>query len=225
MNAQIAVLAWPLSRLGEGIEALARQAGLKPAAVEVAPEAAGEGEAGELGRWIEWASERLGLEAEPVETTVAEFGPLLRGVGPALFFYRESEENHILLVLGSKAGVLHLIGPDLGIHRCPAEWVRAALCSGFEAPIANEIDQLIEMADIPKDRRKTVRAAMLTERLGKERLGGCWALRLPPATRFWQQLLYARLPRRALLMLGVFVLVYGLEILGWGVIGQGALDG
>ena len=96
---------------------------------------------------------------------------------------------------------------------------------GFEAPIADEIDQLIEMAGIPKDRRNTVRAAMLRERLGKERLGGCWALRLPPATRFWQQLMYARLPRRALLMLGVFILVYGLEILGWGVIGQGALDG
>jgi hypothetical protein len=43
MNAQVNVLAWPLSRLGEGIEALARHAGLKPAAVEVAPEAAGEG--------------------------------------------------------------------------------------------------------------------------------------------------------------------------------------
>ena len=69
MNARINVLAWPLSRLGEGIEALARQAGLKPAAVEIAPEAAGKREAGELGRWIEWASERLGLEAEPVETS------------------------------------------------------------------------------------------------------------------------------------------------------------
>lgn len=225
MNAQINVLAWPLSRLGEGIEALARQAGLKLAAVEIAPEAASAGEAGELGRWIEWASERLGLEAEPVETTVAEFEPLLRGVGPALFSYRKSEENHILLVLGSKAGVLHLIGPDLGIHRCPAERVRAAFCSGFEAPIANEIDQLIEMAGIPKDRRTTVRSAMLRERLGKQRLGGCWLLRLPPTTGFWQQLLYARLPRRVLLMLGVFVLVYGLEILGWGVIGQGALGG
>jgi hypothetical protein len=155
MNAQINALAWPLSRLGEGIEALARQARLKPAAVDVTPEAASV--AGEFGRWIEWASERLGLEAEPVETTLAEFGPLLRRVAPALFFYRESEENRILLVLRSKAGVLQVIGPDLGIHRCPAEWVRAALCSGFEAPIADEIDQLIEMACIPEDRRKTVR--------------------------------------------------------------------
>jgi ATP-binding cassette, subfamily B, bacterial len=160
-----------------------------------------------------------------VETTVAELGPLLRGVAPALFFYRDSEENHILLVLGSKAGVLHLIGPDLGIHRCPAEWVRAALCCSFEAPIADEIDQLIEMAGMPKARRNTVRSALLRERLGKQRLGGCWVLRLPPTTGFWQQLLYVRLPRRALLMLGVFVLVYGLEVLGWGVIGQGALDG
>jgi len=66
---------------------------------------------------------------------------------------------------------------------------------------------------------------MLRERLGKQRLGGCWVLRPPPTTGFWQQLMYGRLPRRALLMLGVFALVYGLEILGWGVIGQGALDG
>ena len=80
---------------------MARQAGLKPAAVD-SSRRAGEGEAGELGRWIEWTSERLGLEAESVETTVAEFGPLLRGVGPALFFYREAEENRILLLLGPK---------------------------------------------------------------------------------------------------------------------------
>ena len=133
-----------------------------------------------------------------METTVAEFGPLLRGVGPALFFYRESEENRILLLLRSKAGVLHLIGPDLGIHRCPAEWVRAALCSGFEASIADEIDQLIEIAGIPEDRRKAVRSAMLRERLGKQRLGGCWVLRLPPTTGFWQQLLYAAVTPKSL---------------------------
>jgi hypothetical protein len=50
MNAQINVLAWPLSRLGEGIKALARRAALNPTAVEVAPEATGDGEAGELGQ-------------------------------------------------------------------------------------------------------------------------------------------------------------------------------
>jgi ATP-binding cassette subfamily B protein len=50
-------------------------------------------------------------------------------------------------------------------------------------------------------------------------------LRLPPTTGFWRQLSQAQLPRRVVLMLTVFTLVYGLEIVGWSLIGEAALNG
>lgn len=227
MNGGIGALAWPLSRLGEGIEELARRAGLHPSSADATtvPEALDHEGVGELDRWIEWACDRLGLEAEPVEAAASEFGQMLLGAGPALIHFCDASGSHILLLLKSKSGILHLIGPDLSIGRCPVEMLRMVLCERHEAPIITEVDQLLSTAGVPKNRRNQVRSAILRKRLAAVRIGGCWILRLPPTADFWRQLMYDHLPFKILLMLGIFVLVYGVEILGWSVIGQGALNG
>ena len=67
-------LSWPVSRLGEVLEALARTGGLAPRSVEVPPpphNLARDGAEG-LGRWIEATAGSLGLEAEPVAVSYAE---------------------------------------------------------------------------------------------------------------------------------------------------------
>jgi hypothetical protein len=53
---------WPLERLGEGIEELARRTGLCRASEEnlVPPSSIASGHGTDLGRWIEWAGARLG---------------------------------------------------------------------------------------------------------------------------------------------------------------------
>lgn len=227
MTTEIEALSWPICRLGEGIEQLARRSGLHPAEIETAviPKDVEQAGGSELGRWIAWASDRLGLEADAVETPVSEFGRLIEGAGPAIFHHQDSGSARFWLLLKSKSGRLRLIGPDLAVRRCPAESLRRLLCGVYEAPIAEEIDQLLDSAGIAKRRRERVRAAMLRERLASEKLGGCWLLRLPPGSGFWRQLNHAHLPRRVIAILGVFALVYGLEILGWSIIGQGALGG
>src|SRR4051812_38806090 len=72
-------IAWPLSRLGEGLDELARRAGLSPASKDVvaAPRALDSAHADDLGRWIEWAADRLGVEAEPVDTPYPHLAELL----------------------------------------------------------------------------------------------------------------------------------------------------
>lgn len=227
MNKDISVLAWPLSRLGEGIEELARLAHLTPATRDslIAAEPLKQQGIADLDRWIEWASDRLGIEAEAIETSVAECGQLLRSAGPALLKLTEGQDVQFLLLLKSKYGMLQLVGPDLRVHSCSAEVMRAALCEHYEAPITAEIDRLLVIADVPSRRRQQVKSIMLRERLATQRVGGCWILRLPPTTGFWRQLAQAHLPRRVVLMLSVFTLVYGLEIIGWSLIGQAALNG
>ena len=76
---------WPPERLGEGIEELARRAGLCGASEEnlMPPFSVTCGQGTDLGRWIEWAGARLGIEAESVETTYTEIDALIQGAGPA----------------------------------------------------------------------------------------------------------------------------------------------
>src|SRR4051812_24353299 len=79
-------IAWPMSRLGEGLDELARRAGLSPASKDgvAAPRALESEHADDLGRGIEWAADRLGVGAEPVDTPYPHLAELLLDAGPAV---------------------------------------------------------------------------------------------------------------------------------------------
>jgi len=217
---------WPQSRLGEGIEVLARLSNLKPGNTgHMALEPLLEQDNSDLGRWIEWACDRLGLEAEPVETPLAQFEQMLRCVSPAVLQIKAGENRQFLLLLEFKFGRIHVIGPDLRIYRCSIEYLKAAVCEPFEAPFLAEIERLFSAADLPRHKWTLVQSLMLQERLATQRIDKCWLLRLPATAGFWRQIKNAQLPARALKMLAVFALVYGLEIAGWALIGQAALNG
>lgn len=227
MDKQLSDLCWPLDRLGEGIDELAKHAGLSTTRqLQFAPpQALNRHDMIDIGRWIEWASERLGVEAESIETTVPEFARCLCRLGPAVLRLDYDDDSPYILVLGLKRGKLQVLAPDLRIRNCSVESLRAAICDPYEAPVNAEIDRLLALAAIPKPQWQKVRRLMCEERLATQKLAGIWMLRLPPTANFWQQLSQAGLPRRLLLMLAVFALVYGLEILAWSWIGQAALNG
>lgn len=220
-------LAWPLTRLGEAIETLARRAGLRPTAVGAAtsPRFRGEPEQEDLDSWLDWACARLGIEVESVEATGAEFVELLRGAGPALLRYRHAGEHYVLLLLKATARTVQLISPDLRIRKCPLGVVRAALCAEVEGPVIAEVEALLRQANIPARNWSGVKHVLVQERIAARRFGGCWMLRTPPTGSFWAQVSYARLPGRLVAMLAVFAGLYLLEIVGWILIGRGALDG
>ncbi|MGH8533558.1 MAG: ATP-binding cassette domain-containing protein [Gammaproteobacteria bacterium] len=219
--------AWPLARLGEAIEALARCAGLAPAAVSAATLAPlrGEPEREDLNSWIDRACARLGIEAESVEATGAELVELLRGAGPALLQYRHAGEHYVLLLLKATARTVTLVAPDLRKRKCPLGIVRAAVCAVVESPISAEVEALLRQANILERKWPTVKHVLVQERIAAQRFGGCWLLRIPPTGSFRAQVSYARLPGRLVAMLAVFAGLYCLEIVGWTSIGRGALGG
>jgi ATP-binding cassette subfamily B protein len=117
-----------------------------------------------------------------------------------------------------------VLGPDLVVHWLRPRDVRTVLCRGLVAPLVADVDRLLSDSGVPGRRRERARQAILGERLSAERLGGCWLLRLPAGASFWQQLRHARLPHRLLVLLGVHAVQYGLWLLSWWVVGQGALQ-
>jgi ATP-binding cassette subfamily B protein len=165
------------------------------------------------------------LELEAVESSPPGLPGLLRAAGPALVLVGGGEGAQVLLLLGAKGRHLRLLGPDLRVRRVPMDVVRLALAADLEAALLPEIEPLLAHAGLRGRRRVRARRALLDERLAGQRVRDCWLLRTPPGTRFARQLLAAGVPQGLMAMVGVFALVYGLEILGWGLIGHGALDG
>ena len=222
---------WPMSRLGEGLEALARASHLGHAAVQPLgvppfdlPLNEGDPDA-EARRWVRWAGAQMGLEVVAVDSSLPELPALLRSAAPVVLPFDDERGLGFLLLLGSRGGRARLIGPDLKPRRVPLDSVRNAMCWPREAPLHPEISRLLAAAHVAPRRAAKVRAAMLRERLATERIGPCWMLRLPASTPFWRQMVDARLPRRAFGALAVYAALYGLEIAGWGLIGSAVLAG
>lgn len=218
---------WPLSRLGEGLEALARAGGLAPLPVPtpVAP-AHLHTDLGLATRWLDWACGRMGLEVEPVDTTVPEVDTLLQAAGPCLLPWDDAEGGvGFLLLLGRSRGAAKLIGPDLRVRRVALPLLRGALCWRHEGPLLPEVQSLLDDAAVPPARRAAVQAALLRDRLANVRTTPWWLLRLPASAPALQQARAAGLPQRLAGMVGVFALLYALEIGAWGLMGESVLNG
>ena len=220
-------LSWPISRLGEALEALARTGGLAPRSVEVSvsPGSLAWDSREALGRWIEATAGVLGLEAERVEVPYAEVEWLVRSAGPALLRLPGGDEPHFLALLGGRRRVVSILGPDRTVHRLQPEVICAALCQGLEQRLAARVDQVLSAANVPKRRQARARAAIIRERLSPVRIDGGWLLRLPPSASIWRQMCQARLPRHLLGIIGAHTVEYFLLLLSWWVLGRGALEG
>lgn len=224
--ADLSYSAWPVERLGEALEALARQARLpmrRPQITIPPPSLDGDGIA--LKPWLDWAGERLGLELEEVESAPSAFQGMLRAAGPALIVLTEETGTRVLLLHRHRRGRLCLVGQDLRRHWVPLERVYRALTAQLEVGLAPEVDALLSTAGIRGRHRALAASTLLEEQLGELRVRGCWLLRAPPGTGFTRQLLANGIPQGVLAMLAIFALLYGLEILGWGLVGRGALEG
>jgi ATP-binding cassette subfamily B protein len=226
-SAPLEAASWPFQKLGEAIESLARRSGLSPRAVGIAgpPPDLSARDADARSRWIEASAGQLGLEAEAVDTTHAGAERFLLAAGPAIVYLPAPGEPRFLALLGARAGRVRLLGPDLRVREVRAERVAEALRGELEAPLAAEVDRLLDEIRTPERRRREVRAALMRERLGGRFAGGGWLLRLPPGVRPGQQVRHAGLHRPLLLLVAAYAAHTALLLLAWRVLGGGVLEG
>jgi ATP-binding cassette subfamily B protein len=224
---ELSAWVWPIERLGEALEALARSAGLQTAGTlaSAAPAYGPETPRDEIVSWIDTACQQLGLEIESVDASGAEYLQMLRHAGPALLHHRLVWPHGVLLLLRASRRRAYLLAPDLRVHPVAFETLRTALYADLERPVAAEVQSMLRAAGIGERHGSRVGRSLVQRRLATQRFGGCWMLRQPPAGAFTTQLAQAQVPRRVLGMVAVFALLYGLEILGWTLIGRGALGG
>lgn len=227
VTGRLAHLCWPADRLGEGLQALATQAGLRPRDVEAwsVPEAVRREADDALPRWVDWAGARLGIEAEAVQVAVPEVPDLLRRAGVAVLRGRLGDAAAFVLLLGCRAGRLRVLGPDLRHHAVAPGLLRDWLCRDAERSLRPAIDQLLDRATVGTRRRDRAARAMLDDRLAGHPLDVGWLLRLPAASPFWRQWVHAGVPRRVMALLVAFSALYTCELAGWRLIGGAALDG
>jgi ATP-binding cassette subfamily B protein len=216
-------LSWPISRLGEALDSLARESGLaQPAALaQPPPWVINEGDDA-LNRWVIAAADWLGFEAEPREIRYGSVEQMVRTSAPSLFRITVEGEPRFLALLESRKRAASVITPNAEVCAVSPAIIHTALRRAVEAPQAKEVSDLIREIGIPKRREALARAAILRQRLGAALISQCWVLRLSPGEGVLRQARDARLPRRLLIMAAAYTIQYGLWLMSWWLVGRAA---
>ena len=216
---------WPASRWHEAVSALAKRAGFLSKQPDMAALSGYAGPADEalIDQWVMMTARQVGIEAEAVEFSYAELEQRLQQFGPGLIRLPGSDEA-LAVLKGSIKGI-KVIAPNWKVQHIPPTQLRDILAHHLEEPIVPAIQTLLNEAGVPRSRQALTKAAILREQLGSESIGGCWLLRLSPGDDFFKQIIHARLPRHWLVILGTSLIGQLLMLLGWWLIGRGALEG
>lgn len=227
---ELSAYVWPVSRLGDLIENLARRSKLisHPEKLPRPPQSILEADDRAIGRWIDSGAGHLGLEAEPVDTYYADFEALVHAGGPAILRLPGSLAGDQPLLLGLlRAGKkkVTLLAPDLRTRRVAINAIYQAMFLPAEEQVSQEIERLLQDAGVAENRLKRARRVILKEQLGSVRVECGWLLRYPPGFKLWSQIRQAGALRPALVVLVMYFFQVLLSIATWYVIGRGVFQG
>lgn len=208
----LAAVAWPIGRTSECIAALARASGLALRDV-------GLPRSTDVERTAAW----LGLEAEPIDCAYPEVERALRGTAPALV--RLPQGACVAVVKSRGRRGVDVVCPDLAIRRVEVASLRRAVVAPLEEGHGAEVDAVLASAGVDSRRRSRVRDALLAQRLSAAPVAVCFLVRAPPGASFREHLLRAGVPSRLAAVLAAHVVRLGLMLLGWWMVGRGALEG
>jgi ATP-binding cassette subfamily B protein len=221
-------LLWPLGRAAEALDVLSRKAALGPREAAL-PRLPDDCDADSLGRFLGATAAFLGVEAEPLRVRHADAADVIRRAAPALLLVRDVDRTApprlLAIAAAERHGRVRVLGPDGATRQVPGELVRARLCSAAEAPLAPQIDDVLEAAGVPADRRERARAKLLSERLANFPVATAWMLRDAPAAHPAVLAGRLRLGTRLAALVLLYAFQYILGLAGWAMIGEGALSG
>ena len=219
---------WPLSRLDEGVDLLARRIGHPPSGVR--PGAAASlpavfDDRAAFGRAIERVLFPYGLDVEPAVLLHREAAHLpapgiVRVPGDSV----GGAEPSFLIVAGRR-GAERLLGRDRRWHRFDRLAVAAAIRQPVEAPHREEVDAVLSATAVEPSRRGAVARALLLEVAGDAEAADVWHVGPDPGGRFAWQLRRSGTIRQSAWLLVLHAVQFTLWIASWVLIGRGALEG
>jgi len=216
---------WQASQLHQALSILAKKASLLSSWPETLSGYYGPADNSVIDQWMVATTEQIGLKTEMVEIAYGELERRIQQIGPALIHLPSETTPLFLAVLkGGKKGI-KVITPNYKVRYLDLIELRDVLVSDLEAPIAQTIATLLTEVNVPEKRQAATKKAILREQLGSVPIGGCWLLRLSPGDDFLKQIRSARLPRQLLIILGASLIGQLLMLLGWWLLGRGALEG
>ena len=222
-------ITWPASRLGELMENLARRSKLVSHPVELPqPSSNALGSEEAVGRWIEVAAGNIGLEAEPVDMLYVHVEKVLHAGGPIILRLPgpgEKDQPELIALLKGGRRRVTILAPDLRKRKIKVDVLRSALCFPYEEAIEGDLDQLLMEAQVPPERMKGARLAILREQLASLRIDTGWLLRLPPGENLRRQFSHAGVYGPLIVVLGLYLVQQLLAIGAWFVIGRGVFQG
>lgn len=216
----VAAVTWPLERIGDGLVALARCAGLIAAAAPGARNPPTTDEAA-LDRWLSAAGEQLGVDVEPVVATNREAHTALGSLFPAMVRLT----GGVLLLVGRRRGALLCLAPDGDLRRVARGDVVRALQEAHAGPHVAKIATLMGRSSLSEAAQRKASAGMLEEFLSRTKVLQGWLLRLPPGASFFAQLRGAGVFRLGAALVGAHVTQYALFLVAWWAIARAVLRG
>lgn len=208
------------------ITALARKTNLEPRTVNVRHRMPEEPDWYAVDALVQQVAEHSEIRAQGVHMTWHELDEALPRCGPAILCLRFQAETRYLAVLGASGkNHLHILAEDRTHRRVPTAKVAAQIFPHLEAEHADDVDQLLHNAGIPKRKQDRARRLILGDRIGARVHNTGWVLEMKPGKTIPTLLRHHRMTRTLRHILMGFVMQYGVGLLGWYLIGVGALSG
>jgi ATP-binding cassette subfamily B protein len=217
---------WPAERLGEAMAQLARAAGVPVhgAAVTNVPPALTRDRA-TLDHWMEAVAQSLRIELDPLRIVAHEIRRTLLDASPAILAIGSNDATHFVAMIRTRGRSVWLLAPDGTQVRARLNVLAAAARGSIDPDMSARTDRLLERAAFAASRRARAHSAILDQLLRGRMVDLGWTLGLPSSAPFASQLRDAGVFASARTMVAMQISQQVLSIVGWWLVGRGALEG
>ena len=220
ISPRLTALAWPATRLGDALTALARHSGSTSTTPETTNPASLSGMSTD--EWIESTAKRLNCEAEAIESNYRDLEADLAFAFPALL---RISDTLFLAVISSRGQKLRVLAPNLHLHTIGIREVCDTIREPLERTARPEYEQLLAGAGISTARRNSTVSMLLAEQLGDKGFDQCWILRPSPGGDMIPSLRKVGAMRNGIGLLAAHTAQYLLWLASWIILGRVSLQG
>jgi ATP-binding cassette subfamily B protein len=217
---------WPIARVADLVEQLARAGGLATSAPLRDPgERSAPLEAADLDGELERLTRMMHIEADATDVGYEDVDATLSTATPAIFVVKAPDEPRLLGAVEATRRHVTMIGPSgRRVRMRRADAVRMLKASHGVAASA-DLDRRLQKAGLSDPLRHAAAGAILDARLAATTVARCWSLRSGSDASYWQQLREARLPGRLVSFALAYVGAVLASIGAWWVIGAATFEG